>query len=124
LTSLREAIRRRLRLPASGQREDPVVSYRLFWTGQARTWTAERRQAVLRAIEEVLATPGFEPNPYERRYRLAPLDSSGHAGASLVALQEALTALDRFDEQERTPDPKSDSQGEPDERQHPDRDVG
>ena len=48
---------------------------------------------MLQAVEEVRAKPDFEPNTYERRYAVEGLDESRHAGASLVALQDVLTAL-------------------------------
>ncbi len=120
MTSLREALRRRLRLPASDPPDDPRLSYRLYWTGQARSWSPERRESLRRAAGELLATPDFEPNLVQRRYRLAQLDSSGHAGASLVALHTVLTALGEFDDLGRTPDLTTHPQGESHERQHPD----
>ena len=68
-------------------------SYTIFWTKQARLWDAARRETIGAALADVLAQPGFEPNDYERRYRVPGLDEQGHAGASLVALGKVLDAL-------------------------------
>ena len=48
---------------------------------------------MLQAVQEARAKPEFEPNTYERRFAVESLDESRHAGASLVALQDVLTAL-------------------------------
>jgi len=118
VTSLREAIRRRLRSRASDPSFDPVVSYRLYWTGQARTWAPARRAALLRSVATLLQEPDFEPNTYRRRYRIDGLDSNGHAGASLVALRDVLSALHEFDPQAATAGLTPHTDGDSDEREH------
>jgi predicted PurR-regulated permease PerM len=69
-------------------------SYTIFWTKQAREWDAARRAAVLSAVTQATARPGFEANDYERRYTVAGLDDQAHAGASLVALEKVLRAME------------------------------
>lgn len=68
-------------------------SYTIFWTKQARQWDTARRQAIAAALPAVLSQPGFEPNDYERRYRVPGLDDQAHAGASLLALKKVLEAM-------------------------------
>ncbi len=70
-------------------------SYAIFWTKQARQWDAARRQAMGRAVRELLAQPGFEANAYERRYAVPGLDDQAYAGASLAALVKVLDALEK-----------------------------
>lgn len=118
MTSLREAIRRGLRRPPQDETGDPSGSYRFHWTGQAWTWTAEHRTAVLRAAQELVDLPGFEPNAYQRHSRLPELDSSAHAGASLAALREVLLAMSESDTAGRHPQPTSFSDGGTHERQY------
>ena len=73
---------------------DPAYSYRVGWLKEARTWDSVRRSAVADGLRAVLGAPDFSPNESRRRYRLPALDESLHAGASLVALQEVLVALE------------------------------
>ena len=86
----------RLRPSQLRPRTDPPrveYSYSVYWVKQVRQWDAARRAAVSEALAAALAQPGFEPNAYERRYRVAGLDEQAHAGASLVALKKVLTAF-------------------------------
>ncbi len=73
---------------------DPDFAYRVVWTKEARTWDAARRAVVARAVREVLRSGEFQPNAYNRRYRISELDDLPHSGASLVALREVLEALE------------------------------
>lgn len=98
MTSIREAIVRLL--SRSGREEpdepSPYQAYTFYWTKEARTWTAERREAVSSELEVLLSEAGFEANPYERRYSLPDVDGSKHSGASLIALKRVLNALSEF----------------------------
>lgn len=102
MTSLREAIRRRLRrwtekeTPAEGP--DLRLGYRLYWTKTALTWDPARRRQVLEAVRRRIQAQDFEPNPLQRRYRVPEVDGSAHAGLSLLALQEVLEAFERQEE--------------------------
>ena len=74
-------------------------SYRIFWTKQAREWGDARRARVAEAVRGVMARPGFERNHVERRYEVPALgDGLAHSGASLLALDEVLGALDAYKE--------------------------
>ena len=42
----------------------------------------------------ILGDPAFSPNEFRRLYRVPGLDESLHAGASLLALQQVLLALE------------------------------
>jgi hypothetical protein len=120
VTSLREAVRRRLRSGTGVPSVDPRVSYRLYWTGQARTWSPARRAALLESIGALVQEPDFESNLYRRIYRVDGLDSAGHAGASLVALCEVLMALDEFEPQGPVTGLTPEKDGDTDEREHSD----
>ncbi len=101
--NLWRSLRRRMRRPPSAApRPAPgpprvEFSYTVYWTKQVRGWEATRRAAVRAALEAALAQAGFEPNPYQRRYRVAGLDDQAHAGLSLVALRKVLAAFDNND---------------------------
>jgi hypothetical protein len=69
-------------------------SYGVFWTKQAREWDSGRRAIILEAVQDLMRRPDFELNDYHRRYTLPALDSSGHAGRSLAALEKVLIALE------------------------------
>jgi hypothetical protein len=92
LTSIREFLRRRF-----GRRDDVAeraeYSYRVFWTKTARGWAPDRRAAALAAIRELRAAEAFVPSLFRRGYRLEAVDTSAHSGASLLALQTVLEAL-------------------------------
>ena len=93
MTSLRESLRRRLRRKADPQVQHAAFAYVVYWTRTVRGWTPERRAATLRAVRDIAARPDFHPTTYERRYRLADVDASAHAGASLIALRKVLEAM-------------------------------
>jgi hypothetical protein len=94
MTSIRESIRRLLTRSAEPPRPD--YSYTIYWMKEARTWDIEFRQKALRELETLLSQPGFVANDFERRYALSLIDGSRHSGASLLALQKVLKALDKM----------------------------
>ena len=71
----------------------PEFSYRVYWMKTARAWPPERLNEVREQVEQVMQDPQFEPNPFERRYRVEAADDQKHAGASLQALIEVIDAL-------------------------------
>jgi hypothetical protein len=85
---------------ASGQVEpdepDPEMAYVLYWMKTARGWSDARRGQVRAAALEVVDGDGFTANIFERRYQVAGLDDSRHAGASLIALLKVLNGLEAF----------------------------
>ena len=93
MTPLRDSLRR---MPGAPQQPPPpdrvAYSYRIYWTRQARLWDAARRQSVSAALRGVVSAEGFEPNAFERRYRVEGVDGE-HSGASLLALAQVLEAL-------------------------------
>ena len=94
VTSLRENLRRRFRRGADPQVQHAAYAYVVYWTKTARGWTSEQRAAALQAVRDIAARRDFLPTTYERRYRLAEVDASAHAGASLIALRQVLEALE------------------------------
>jgi hypothetical protein len=94
VTSLRENLLRRFRRGPDPQVQHAAYAYVVYWTKTARSWTPERRAAVLQAVRDIAANRDFLPTTYERRYRLADVDSSAHAGASLIALRQVLETLE------------------------------
>lgn len=99
MTTLREALKRLLDRSAPQPRQAPdppriQFSYTIYWTKMVREWDAERRQAIAQALAAILAQPDFEPNAYERRYRIAGWDDLAHSGESLLALQKVLVAFE------------------------------
>jgi len=94
VTSLREDLRRRFRRGTDPQVQQAAFAYVVYWTKTVRSWTPERRAATLRAVQDIAARPDFLPTTYERRYTLADVDSSAHAGASLIALRQVLQAME------------------------------
>ena len=91
---IRDALRRLSRRadaqPAAPDRAD--YSYRVFWTKQARGWEVARRRSILLAARAVAASEAFEPNAFERRYRVEGVDGE-HSGASVWALVQVLDAF-------------------------------
>lgn len=69
-------------------------AHTIFWTKQVRQWPAVRRATVQTALRATLAQPDFSANAYQRRYTVAGLDDSAHAGASLLALEKVLAAFE------------------------------
>lgn len=105
MRSVREAVRRLLeRTGRTGEGEEgppqPLLSYTMYWTKEARGWTKERRERIRHRVEQVTSRSGFEATTYERRYRVESLDSSAHAGASLLVLLDVLAAFEQLGEQE------------------------
>ncbi len=102
MTSLREAIRRRLRRwtgqDTSAEGPDLRLGYRLSWVKTALSWDPARRRKALEAVLRRVRAQDFEPNPLQRRYRVPEVDGSAHAGLSLLALQEVLEALEHQEE--------------------------
>lgn len=80
--------------PGPSGTPDPAYAYRVGWLKEARTWDSQRRSAVAENLRVVLGAPDFSPNEFRRQYRVPALDESLHAGASLVALQQVLMALE------------------------------
>lgn len=74
------------------QREPIDFSYTVFWTKHARLWDAATRSDVATRLNNLLKSPEFKANPFERKYTLDELDGA-HSGASLIALQKVLAAL-------------------------------
>jgi hypothetical protein len=72
---------------------DVDFSYTIFWTKQVLQWSPERRATMQAALAQVLTSPDFINNAYERRFTVPGLDDSAHAGASLLALDKVLTAF-------------------------------
>ena len=75
---------------------DPELAYVLHWTKTARSWPAERRVQVRAAALDVVEADDFAANALRRRYRVAGLDDSQHAGASLIALLKVLDGLEEY----------------------------
>ncbi len=71
-----------------------AFSYTVFWMRQARQWDVGRRASVRESLNAVLSRQDFLNNAFARTYRVAGLDDQAHAGASLLALQKVLDALD------------------------------
>lgn len=85
--------RRRTQRDSDGP-PDPAFAYRVGWLKEARTWDARRRSAVAEGLRLTLGDPAFSPNEFRRLHRVPALDESLHAGASLLALQQVLLALE------------------------------
>ncbi|MFN8597107.1 MAG: hypothetical protein U0559_13110 [Anaerolineae bacterium] len=73
-------------------REPIGFSYTVFWTKTARAWDAAQRSAVARQVEQVLKSPEFQANSFNRKYSVDGVEGA-HAGASLIALSKVLKAL-------------------------------
>ena len=99
MTTIRETLRKLFRgsdaKPAQSTPAPDRVdySYRVFWTKQARGWDAARRRSVLAVTRALTASEAFEPNTFERRYRVEGVDGE-HSGASLLTLIQVLEAFD------------------------------
>lgn len=95
------------RLIPPGARPDPPepltgdhidAGYRLYWVKTALAWDADRRARIAARVAAVIESAEFERTDLERRFTVEGLDASAHSGASLLALAEALRALETFDE--------------------------
>lgn len=85
---------------AEADSPDPELAYVLYWMKTARSWPADRREQVRLAVLEITEAGEFTANTFQRRYRVAGLDDSLHAGASLVALLKVLDGLDEYQQTE------------------------
>ena len=74
------------------QREPIDYSYTVFWLKHARLWDATTRSDVAARLSDMLKSPEFKANPYDRKYTLDGVEGA-HSGASLIALQKVLAAL-------------------------------
>lgn len=74
------------------QREPIDYSYTVFWMKHARLWDVTTRSNVAVRLSELLKSPDFQANPFDRKYTLTGLEGA-HSGASLIALQKVLAAL-------------------------------
>ena len=107
MTTLREVLKRRFpprtRLTqsqaAEAEREERVAarepidySYTVYWTKIARLWHVDRRAAIAENLTALLNSPDFQANPFDRKYSLQGIEGM-HSGASLIALQKVLQAL-------------------------------
>lgn len=72
----------------------PEYSYRIFWAKQALDWSLDERSRILKELEDIVSSKGFEANTYRRRYRLEAFDDRDHAGASLLELRDVLLDLE------------------------------
>jgi hypothetical protein len=73
-------------------REPIGYSYTVFWTKTARLWAEQKRAEVEQRLSVLLKSPEFKANPFDRNFTLDGLDGA-HSGASLMALQKVLAAL-------------------------------
>jgi hypothetical protein len=78
----------------NGEVERAAYSLIVYWTKTARLWPAERRQVVHQALRDLTGRADFLAESTDRRYHLTEVDSSAHGGASLMALQRVLEALE------------------------------
>jgi hypothetical protein len=76
-------------------------SYRVFWAKTARSWPSDRQAAARSAIRALQSQGDFVPSLFTRAYRLDAVDASPHSGASLLALQQVLEALQDSDGETR-----------------------
>jgi hypothetical protein len=74
--------------------ESTTYAYAVHWTKTARAWPSERRRSVLRAVRAVRERPDFRATLHERLYHLDDVDSAAYAGASLIALERVLQAME------------------------------
>ena len=81
--------------PLTGPKID--FAYSIFWTKIARAWDDPRRRLMAERVSAMVNSPGFEANAFERNYRVEGLDDLAHSGASLLALQKVLEALERME---------------------------
>jgi hypothetical protein len=101
MPTIRESLRRLLGTPdavrprpAAPDRVD--YSYRVFWTKQVRAWENSLRRSVYAAARTFATSSAFEPNAFERRYRIEGVGGE-HSGASVLALLYVLEAFNATD---------------------------
>jgi hypothetical protein len=83
--------------PLTEQRID--FAYTVFWTKMARGWDADRRGQMAARLAALIASPDFVNNAFSRKFEVggledASLGQTAHSGASLLALQKVLSALE------------------------------
>ena len=94
MTSLREVVRRLLRRTQESAPPDPEYSYTVYWTKTVREWDDARRKAALSAVIHLIEQADFIPTAYERLYQDSRVDTSAHAGESILALRKVLKAFE------------------------------
>ena len=84
---------------AEAEREERVAarepidySYTVYWTKTARLWHIDQRAAIAEKLAALLNSSDFQANPFDRKYILQGIEGT-HSGASLIALQKVLQAL-------------------------------
>ena len=84
---------------AEAEREERVAarepidySYTIYWTKTARLWHVDRRAAIAGKLAALLNSSDFQANLFDRQYSLQGIEGA-HSGASLIALQKVLQAL-------------------------------
>jgi len=80
-------------IEASDESRRVDYSYRVFWTKQARTWDAGKRRLIRERISALMSEAEFETNAFERHFQIEDVDGQ-HSGASVLALNQVLEALD------------------------------
>jgi len=75
---------------ASRDRVD--YSYAVFWTKHALLWDKAKCDTVTQQLTALIGSSDFDANFYQRTYTLNDVDDA-HSGASLLALQKVLDAL-------------------------------
>jgi len=74
--------------------ESTDYAYAVYWTKTARAWRPDRRRSALQAVRAIRERPDFRATVHERLYHLDDVNSSVHAGASLIALERVLQAME------------------------------
>lgn len=83
------------RKPAEPMSEQKIdFAYTVYWTKTAREWDADRRKLIAGRVAALIGSPDFLNNAFERKFQMEGLDNNGHSGASLIALQKVLAAMD------------------------------
>ena len=97
MTTLRSVLKKLFGQTDAVEKDDDTrrvdYSYRVFWTKQARDWDAHKRRVIREQLDGLMSDAGFEANAFERHYRVEGIDAE-HSGASLLALNQVLEALD------------------------------
>lgn len=95
MTSIREALRQLLQrnLKSKVDIHDSDFSYAVHWIKQTREWGVARRHRVYDLVRDIIKSPDFIANEFERKYHIAEIDSKKYSGASLVALEKVLASL-------------------------------
>ena len=78
--------------PMTEQKID--FAYTVYWTKMAREWGGDRRKLVAGRVAALIASPEFLNNAFERKFQIGGPDDIAHSGASILALQKVLQAMD------------------------------